>query len=143
MSFFPDPDEKKSIEKAKDVLKDYRKIARVLGQPLTNYKSPMITDMPRSESYGNKIEDRIISDVSTKDKYLAINDAMRTLSQECYQVLYYKYLSSEEPKNVWIAAAVFGSPTASKTVERTIDKGLLQFCYGYKGGELLEFSKCR
>ncbi|MGR3742132.1 ArpU family phage packaging/lysis transcriptional regulator [Companilactobacillus sp. DQM5] len=142
MNLFPDPDEKKSIENAKNILKDYRKISRILGQPLTNYKSPMITDIPRSETYGNSIEDKIIDNLSAKDEYLAINDAMRTLSQECYQVLYYKYMSSEEHTNIWIAGAVFGTPNAYRTVQRTIDKGLLQFSYGYRGGKLLEFSKC-
>ena len=47
---------------ARNVLKNFRRLERIAGRSLIDLKSPIITDMPKSQSHGNKAEDALVQD---------------------------------------------------------------------------------
>lgn len=141
MGIVPDYDYQKCRDNARDILKDYRRTARIVGAPLTNYKSPVISDMPVNTSYGNKIENRALATVDAKKEFELVNLALKKLKQIHFQVIYYTYLTSEEYSDVEIASLMFNSYNANKSVEAHRRNALIDFCEVYKGGKLLVFEQ--
>lgn len=139
MFLLPEYDEIKCRSNVRPILKQYRRLARIAGRPLTDLKSPIISDMPKSTSYGNNHEKKSATVISAKMEVEEIDRAVKNLSQECFQVIYYTYLSKEEYTNLEIADIVFGTLNANKTVERRQKDGLLQFCESYRHGQLLAY----
>ncbi|MFD1418447.1 ArpU family phage packaging/lysis transcriptional regulator [Companilactobacillus keshanensis] len=139
MFLLPEYDEIKCRNNVRPILKRYRRMARIAGRPLTDLRSPIISDMPRSLSFDNNQEKENSISVSAKMEVDEINRAVKNLSQECFAVIYYTYLSKEEYTNLEIASIVFGTINANKTVERRQKDGLLQFCESYRHGQLLVY----
>lgn len=137
MFLLPEYDEIKCRSNVRPILKQYRRLARIAGRPLTNLKSPVISDMPKAASYENSQEKNNTEIASAQMEVDEINRAVKNLSQECFAVIYYTYLSKEEYTNLEIASIVFGTLNANKTVERRQRDGLLQFCESYRHGQLL------
>jgi len=139
MFLLPEYDEIKCRNNVRPILKQYRRLARIAGRPLTDLQSPTISDMPRSSSYGNIQEKENTVVASAQMEVEEIDRAVKNLSQECFEVIYYTYLSKAEYTNIEIANIVFGSYGANKTVERRQRDGLLQFCESYRHGQLLVY----
>lgn len=141
MYLLPAIDRNKSRNKAREVLNQYRRLARVSGRSLTDIKSPIITDMPKGTPFGNAQEDKNTDIISARMEVQEIERAITNLSKECFEVIYFSYISKEHHSKLDIAASVFGSITANKTVERRQREALLQFCESYRNGELLTYKR--
>lgn len=141
MFLLPEIDRTKSRNKARKVLIPYRRLARVAGRSLSDIKSPVITDMPKGTPFGNTQEDKNVYVIDARVEVEEIERAVTNLTQECFEVIYYTYLSKETHTNLDIAASVFGSISANKTVERRQREGLLQFCESYRNGQLLVYQE--
>lgn len=140
LGILPDYNYSKCKENAKKILKDYRRSARLVGAKLTDYKSPVVSDMPVSPSYGNGVENKVLEMVDAKSEFESVNAAIKTLSQEHFQVIYYTYVSSNPNYNdTQISSMMFNSPYSSKNVGKIRSSALIEFCENYKNGELLEF----
>ena len=60
-ALFPEIDENKTASKAMRFLKtDFPKMLRVSGRSITDLKSPIISDMPKGNSFVNQAEETII-----------------------------------------------------------------------------------
>lgn len=143
MFLLPEIDQNKSRKKARKVLIPYRRLARIAGRSLTDIKSPFISDMPKGIPFGNSQENANVDVDSARLEVEEIERAVTTLSRDCFEVIYFTYLSKEIHTNIEIASLVFGSISARKTVERRQSEGLLQFCESYRNGELLVCQKGR
>lgn len=141
MFLLPEYNLSKCRSNVRPILKQYRRLSRIAGRPLTDLKSPTISDMPRAQSYDNNVEKSNVDVVSAMMEVEEIDRAVKNLSYECFEVIYYTYLSKEFHTNLEIAALVFGSLNANKTVERRQQEGLIQFCESYKNGNLLVFKE--
>lgn len=141
MFLLPEIDQNKSRKKARKVLIPYRRLARIAGRSLTDIKSPVISDMPKGTPFGNSQENANVDVDSARLEVEEIERAVTTLSKECFEVIYFTYMSKEFYTKLEIASRVFGSVTANKTVERRQSEALLQFCESYRHGELLVYQK--
>ncbi|GEO63025.1 ArpU family phage packaging/lysis transcriptional regulator [Companilactobacillus nantensis] len=141
MFLLPEINRNESRKNARKVLAQYRRLSRVAGRSLTDIKSPVITDMPKGSSFGNSQENMTADVSSARWEVEEIERAAATLSKECFEVIYFRYMSKEFHTRVEIASLVFGSLTARKTVERRQSEALLQFCESYRFGELLVYKK--
>ncbi|WP_338231638.1 ArpU family phage packaging/lysis transcriptional regulator [Companilactobacillus muriivasis] len=139
MFLLPEIDRNKSRNKARKVLIPYRRLARIAGRSLSDIKSPIITDMPKGSPFGNSQEKQNVDVGSARLEIEEIERAATTLSKECFEVIYFSFMSKEIHTNLEIASLVFGSISAVKTVERRQREGLLQFCESYRHGELLVY----
>ena len=60
MNLLREVDFKQTRDNARNVLKNFRRLERIAGRSLIDIKSPVITDMPKVPSHGNKAEDAMI-----------------------------------------------------------------------------------
>ena len=59
--YFSPIDHDKTIENAKEVLRNYWHHKRLAQRTKTALRSPVMDGMPKSPSYGNKAEDKLVS----------------------------------------------------------------------------------
>ncbi|WP_318011144.1 ArpU family phage packaging/lysis transcriptional regulator, partial [Enterococcus faecalis] len=65
---------------ARNVLKSFRRLERIAGRSLIDLKSPIITEMPKSQSHGNKTEDALVQLADAEAERDAILSALMALS---------------------------------------------------------------
>ncbi|MCG4280899.1 ArpU family phage packaging/lysis transcriptional regulator [Lacticaseibacillus saniviri] len=138
MTLIPQIDEQKSRDNARDLLKAYRRLARMAGRPLTNYKSPTIDDMPKAQSFSNLAEKQMIDHFSAEQEIKWIDRAMQFLSFESYWVLYFSYCTDELMKGEKIAERM--GYANDNMVDYQKRKALLEFAEAFNNSELLEFT---
>lgn len=141
MYLLPDINSKQTKNNAREVLNPYRHLARIAGRSLTDIKSPAITGMPRTSSFGNSEEIKNTNVLSAAIEVDAIEQAVSNMSRDCLEVIYFTYMSKECHTKTDISGLVFGSIAREKTVDRRLSEGLLQFSESYKGGSLLVFKE--
>lgn len=136
----PRIDESKTKANARRVLKQCRRLQRIAGRTFEQLKSPIITDMPRSDGYGNSNEEKIIKYLDLKldaeNKLCEIAKAVASLGCEERLVLYYAYFDREEHYNWWIADLL---NVSLRTLEDLKSDSLIKFADAYQNGRLLEF----
>lgn len=135
----PELDKQKCRDNAREVLKQYRRKARIAGQPLTTIKSPTASDMPKAANVENSMEQKYVEAISANQDITYMLRAFQSIRQVNFQVLYYTYLDKEVHTDLEISSIVFNSLSATKTVERRRSEGLIEFCEAYKYGELLVY----
>ncbi|XRJ96608.1 ArpU family phage packaging/lysis transcriptional regulator [Latilactobacillus sakei] len=135
----PELDEQKCRDNARLVLKQYRRKARIAGQPLTTLKSPIASDMPKAVSVDNSTERKYAETMSARQDIDFMWRAFQSIQQVNFQILYYTYLDKEVYTDSKISSIVFNSFNAVKTVERRRSDGLLEFCEAYRHGELIVY----
>lgn len=136
----PELDKQKCRDNAREVLKQYRRKARIAGQPLSNLKSPVVTDMPRSDSYGNRVENVYVKGADAAIDLAKIENAVYLLCQTSFETLYYTYMTLDRHPDYAIAGEMGVSLSAFKKYR---NEALIEFLEAYEHGKLLCYKKSR
>jgi len=125
---------------ARNVLKHYRRLERIAGRSAIDVRSPIITDMPRGDKYGNSAEDAILQRMDAEAERDAIIAALMALSLISRQVLYYSFCDVEKHTNYEIGILINGY--GEKNVEKLKSMALIEFAEAYQKGLLISYNKC-
>lgn len=136
MGLLRDVDFNQTRKNAVDTLKNYRRLQRITGRSKIDIKSPIITDMPKSPSNGNKAEDALLQIVDAEGELNAIVAGLMSLPLTSRAVLYYSYCDKERWTNDLIGMEVGYS---RRQVDRLKREALIEFAEAYKKGKLIEF----
>ena len=82
----------KTRANARAVLKNFRRLDRIAGRSLVDVRSPIITDMPKGITHGNKAEDALIQMIDVEVERDAILTALMSLSIISRQILSLQFL---------------------------------------------------
>jgi len=121
---------------ARRVLKNYRRLDRIAGRSLIDVRSPVITDMPKAEIYGNNTENALIQHIEAEYERDAILDALKALGLISRQILYYCYCVPEGYSNCKIGYEIGYS---ERHIERMKSEALIEFAEAYKKGKLISY----
>ncbi len=99
MNLLREVDFKQTRDNARSVLKNFRRLERIAGRSLVDIKSPVITDMPKVPSHGNRAEDAMIQLADAETERNAILGALMALSLISRQILYYSFCDVEKHSN--------------------------------------------
>ncbi|MDN6581061.1 MAG: autolysin, partial [Tetragenococcus koreensis] len=80
MGLLRDVDFFQTRRNARKCLAQYRRLQRITGKSKIDIKSPIITDMPKSPSQGNKSEDALIQHMDAEGELNAIIAGLMSLS---------------------------------------------------------------
>lgn len=128
---------KQTRDNARSVLKNFRRLERIAGRSLVDIKSPVITDMPKVPSHGNKAEDAMIQLADAETERNAILGALMALSLISRQILYYSFCDVEKHSNYEIGQLICGY--GEKNVEKLKSNALIEFAEAYKKGSLIAY----
>ena len=137
--FFREVDFNQTRKNARKVLSTYRRLERTVGRSSIDLRSPLITSMPKSPSYGNKAEDALVQRVDAEKERDAIVSALMRLSLISRQILYYSFCDVDKHSNAEIGDLIHGY--GEKNVEKLKSIALIEFAEAYKGGKALSY-KC-
>ena len=132
----PEIDEKASRQQARELLSKYRRYSRMAGVRLTDIQSPTIDGMPKSSSYENRAEAKIVNHIDAETIVHNCQQAMQLLGTTSYWVLYYTYFCEPALTHYQIAAKV---GYAAGSIDKLKLRGLLEFAEAYPGEKLLVF----
>lgn len=121
---------------ARKILKNYRKWVRIAGKSMIDIKSPVMSDMPKGDRWGNKAEDGMIQFMEAEAERDAILAALMALGLTSRQVLYYRYCTTDSYSNYKIAREIGYS---ERSVERLMSEALIEFAEAYKKGRLIAY----
>ncbi|MGH2335271.1 ArpU family phage packaging/lysis transcriptional regulator, partial [Enterococcus faecalis] len=121
----------------RNVLKNFRRLERIAGRSLIDLKSPIITDMAKRQSHGNKAEDALVQLADVEGERDAILSALMALSVISRQVLYYSFCDVEKHTNWEIGQLIRGY--GEKNVEKLKSNALIEFAEAYKHGILVVY----
>ncbi|MFD1430612.1 MULTISPECIES: ArpU family phage packaging/lysis transcriptional regulator [Lacticaseibacillus] len=137
MALVPDVDEQASRDNARKVLKEYRRYARMVGEPLVDIKSPSIDGMPRTQSFENSVEAKLTDRFNADLEYAAMRNALASMPFQFYWVLYYSFCTPAPMTAEEIAARVgLANKDAVDYVKR---QALMWFAEAFKHGQCLKF----
>lgn len=128
---------KQTRDNARSVLKNFRRLERIAGRSLVDIKSPVITDMPKVPSHGNRTEDAMIQLADAETERNAILGALMALSLISRQILYYSFCDVEKHSNYEIGQLICGY--GEKNVEKLKSNALIEFAEAYKKGSLIAY----
>ncbi|EGO7759853.1 autolysin, partial [Enterococcus faecalis] len=109
----------------------------IAGRSLIDLKSPIITNMPKIQSHGNKAEDALVQLADVEAERDAILSALMALSLISRQVLYYSFCDVEKHTNWEIGQLIRGY--GEKNVEKLKSNALIEFAEAYKHGILVVY----
>lgn len=109
---------------ARKILKNYRKWVRIAGKSMIDIKSPVMSDMPKGDRWGNKAEDGMIQFMEAEAERDAILAALMSLGITSRQVLYYRYCAPDGYSNYKIGREIGYS---ERSVERLMSEALIEF----------------
>lgn len=136
MGLLRDVDFNQTRENAKDTLANYRRLQRITGQSKIDIKSPIITDMPKSPSHGNKTEDALLQQIDAQGELNAIVGGLMSLPLTSRAVLYYSFCDKERWTNDLIGMEIGYS---ERQVRRVKVDALIEFAEAYKKGSLIAY----
>ncbi|AYW46769.1 ArpU family phage packaging/lysis transcriptional regulator [Tetragenococcus koreensis] len=136
MGLLRDVDFNQTRENAKDTLANYRRLQRITGQSKIDIKSPIITDMPKAPSNGNKAEDALLQIVDAEGELNAIVAGLMALPLTSRAVLYYSFCDKERWTNDLIGMEIGYS---ERQVRRVKEDALTEFAEAYKKGKLISY----
>ena len=136
MMLLPEVDIKRTKANARRTLKSYRRLERIVGRASIDIKSPVITDLPKVLTYGNRVEDAIIQLADAEMEMNAIITALMKLSLISRQILHYSYCSRDMFTNYKISREIGYS---ERSVERMKSIALVEFAEAYKNGKLIAY----
>ncbi|MGM0107941.1 ArpU family phage packaging/lysis transcriptional regulator [Enterococcus sp. AZ172] len=137
MNLLREVDFKQTRDNARSVLKNFRRLERIAGRSLVDIKSPVITDMPKVPSHGNRAEDAMIQLADAETERNAILGALMALSLISRQILYYSFCDVEKHSNYEIGQLICGY--GEKNVEKLKSNALIEFAEAYKKGSLIAY----
>lgn len=137
MSLFYQLDKEATKSKAKSVLKTYRRLKQIAGEPFLPKVTATYSFEPRNPVQGvsSAIEKHVIRQVMAQDKMEQIEKAINQLDADSRYTLIRKYCQRatsdiEIYMNLEISESDF---------YRLLDKAFYSFAEAYRGGELLVF----
>ncbi len=136
MQLLKEIDIKQTRRNAREVLKSFRRLERMVGRSLIDIKSPIITDMPKTQRHGNKAEEALIQKMDIEAERDAILVALTALSPINRQVLYYCYCVPDGFSNYKISREIGYS---ERSVQRIKSEALIEFAEAYKYGRLIAY----
>lgn len=136
MGLLRDVDFNQTRENAKDTLANYRRLQRITGRSKIDIKSPIITDMPKSPSHGNRKEDALLQHINAEGELNAIVAGLMSLPLTSRAVLYYSYCDKERWTNDLIGIEIGYS---ERQVRRVKEDALVEFAEAYKKGSLIAY----
>lgn len=136
MGLLRDVDFNQTRKNAVNTLKNYRRLQRITGKSKIDIKSPIITDMPKAPSHGNKTEEALIQHVDAEGELNAIVAGLMSLSLTSRAVLYYSFCDKERWTNDLIGMEIGYS---ERQVRRVKDDALVEFAEAYKKGSLIAY----
>ncbi|MCF1614640.1 autolysin [Tetragenococcus koreensis] len=136
MGLLRDVDFNQTRENAKDTLANYRRLQRITGRSKIDIKSPIITDMPKSPSHGNKTEDALLQHINAEGELNAIVAGLMSLPLTSRAVLYYSFCDKERWTNDLIGIEIGYS---ERQVRRVKEDALIEFAEAYKKGKLISY----
>lgn len=136
MGLLRDVDFFQTRRNARKCLAQYRRLQRITGKSKIDIKSPIITDMPKSPSQGNKSEDALIQHMDAEGELNAIIAGLMSLSLTSRAVLYYSFCDKERWTNDLIGMEIGYS---KRQVERLKSEALIEFAEAYKKGKLITY----
>ena len=139
MALIKEIDERTCRENARSELKQYRILARMANVKLDDIKSPVITDMPKAPSSGNRVEASLIKRIArTEDAYREMKKIDRTLDLISFRsewLLRFTYCMPEELQ-LWEVAERLKVDNA-KVVSYLKQIALLEFAEAYPNQVLM------
>ncbi len=121
---------------ARNVLKSFRRLERIAGRSLIDLKSPIITEMPKSQSHGNKTEDALVQLADAEAERDAILSALMALSLTSRQILHYSFCVQDHYSNYKIAREVGYS---ERSIQRMKSEALIEFAEAYRNGKIIAY----
>ena len=121
---------------AKNVLKHYRRLERIAGRSAIDVRSPIITDMPRSDKYGNSTEEALLQKMDAEAERDAIVVGLMRLKLTSRQILYYSFCTTERFSNIGISSELGYSV---RQIERMKSEALIEFAESYRNGKLISY----
>ncbi len=108
-----------TIETAAKVRKffkqDYPKLMLWAGVNASYIKSPVITDEPKSPSFGNRAEENITKRIYAQQTVNSVRDAIKVVSDESRRIILGVYA---ENKDVWSMCEIIGCERAQYQVKK-------------------------
>ncbi|HFD6464935.1 ArpU family phage packaging/lysis transcriptional regulator [Enterococcus hirae] len=136
MNLLREVDFKQTRDNARNVLKNFKRLERIAGRSLIDIKSPVITDMPKVPSHGNKAEDAMIQLADAEAERDAILKALMALSLISRQILYYSFCVPDSLSNYRISREVGYS---ERSIQRMKSEALIEFAEAYRHGEKIVY----
>ncbi|MBU6048328.1 transcriptional regulator [Lacticaseibacillus paracasei] len=100
--YFSPIDHDKTIENAKEVLENYWHHKRLAQRTKIALRSPVMDGMPKSPSYGNKAEDKLVSHTEELRYVACCEIAIRSVELEKYRIILTEtYLVSIDQRKPW------------------------------------------
>ncbi|MDE3290422.1 transcriptional regulator [Lacticaseibacillus paracasei] len=100
--YFSPIDHDKTIENAKEVLGNYWHHKRLAKRTKIALRSPVMDGMPKSPSYGNKAEDKLVSHADELYYIACCEIAIRSVELEKYRIILTEtYLVSLDQRKPW------------------------------------------
>ncbi|EGO6570120.1 ArpU family phage packaging/lysis transcriptional regulator [Enterococcus faecalis] len=121
---------------ARNVLKSFRRLERIAGRSLIDIRTPIITDMPKGTSYGNKAEEAIVQMMNVEAERDAILTALMSLSIISRQILHYSFCVQDHYSNYKIAGEIGYS---ERSIQRMKPEALIEFAEAYRNGVLIVY----
>lgn len=134
MGLLRDVDFNQTRTNARNVLSNYRRLQRITGRSKIDIKSPIITDMPKAQTNGNKTEDALLQIMDAEGELNAIVAGLMSLSLTSRTVLYYSFCDKERWTNDLIGIEIGYS---ERQVRRVKEDALIEFAEAYKKGSLI------
>ena len=103
---------------------------------MIDIKSPVITEMPKVSSHGNKAEDAMIQLADAEAERDAILKALMALSLISRQILYYSFCVPDSFSNYRISREVGYS---ERSIQRMKSEALIEFAEAYRHGEKIAY----
>ena len=100
--YFSPIDHDKTIENAKEVLGNYWHHKRLAQRTKIALRSPVMDGMPKSPSYGNKSEEKLVSHADELRYVACCEIAIRSVELEKYRIILTEtYLVSLDQRKPW------------------------------------------
>ncbi len=129
-------DFRRTRQNAKSILRNYRRLERIAGRSKIDVRSPIITDMPKTPSNGNKSEDAIIQMMDAEAERDAIVVALLALGIDSRQFCIIRIALLIDTQMFGIAQQMGYSV---RTIEDYKATALIEFAEAYRKGKLIEY----
>ncbi|ANK66909.1 hypothetical protein AYR55_03835 [Loigolactobacillus backii] len=129
-------DEDETCDKAKRLLKNYRRLRRIAGRKLTVLQSPAMTGMPHSQSIDNNNEHRIQERLIAEEEVPAILRAVASLDEVSQTIINEQYIRD----NISNVEMAYELHMAKSTFDRTKKDAIIMFAESFNYEELMVFN---
>ncbi|WP_434102682.1 ArpU family phage packaging/lysis transcriptional regulator [Enterococcus faecalis] len=123
---------------ARNVLKNFRRLERIAGRSLIDLKSPIITDMPKSQSHGNKAEDALVQLADAEAERDATTCAFWVVTFYAGKFYLYRFCVQA---NYYHSGTDTGVGYSERSIQRMKTKALIEFAEAYRNGKMSIYAK--